>query len=242
MVGGRVERVEAMILVLDLRPVGDGETDFAERADDVVGDLRERMQFAERAAASGQREIRRLFRQRGLQFQFLAARRERGFEFHLGGVDEFAGGGLFFLGERAELFHQRGELAVRPDPRALGLFQRGEVGRGFEFGQRGLFQRINFVEKSAIKFGEVAEKDAKDTKEKRADLCWPPRQLNFKFEIERFEMIQALASVAPGLAFSAFLASVTSSPKAAASVAARSAMTLRSSAHLAAFKPSMKRL
>ena len=131
MVGGRVERVEAMIFVLDLRPVGDGETDFAERADDVVGDLRERMQFAERAAASGQGEIGRLLRQRGFEFQFLAARRQRGFQFDFGGVDEFAGGGLFLLGERAELFHQGGEFAVRPDPRALGLFQRGEVGRGF---------------------------------------------------------------------------------------------------------------
>ena len=151
MVGGRVERVETMIFVLDLRPVGDGKTDLAEAADDVVGDLRERMQFAERAAASGQREIGRLFRQRSFQFQFLAARDERGFEFHFGGVDEFAGGGLFFFRERAELFHQRGELAVRPDPRALGLFQRGEVGRGFEFRQRGLFQRFNFVEKSSHK-------------------------------------------------------------------------------------------
>ena len=146
MVGGRVERVEAMILVLDLRPVGHGETDLAERADDVVGDLRERMQFAERAAASGQREISWLFRQRGFQFQFLAARHERGFEFDLGGVDEFACGGLFFLGERAELFHQRGELAVRPDPRAFGLLQRGEVGRGAQFGERGLFQRFDFVQ------------------------------------------------------------------------------------------------
>ena len=43
MVGGRVERVEAMIFVLNLRPVSDGKTDLAERADDVVGDLRERM-------------------------------------------------------------------------------------------------------------------------------------------------------------------------------------------------------
>ena len=128
MVGGRVERVEAMILVLNLRPVGDGETNLAERADNVVGDLRERMQFAERAAASGQREIGRLFRQRGFELQFLAARGERGFEFLFGGVDELAGGGLFLFRERAELFHQRGEPAVRPDPRALGLFQRGEVG------------------------------------------------------------------------------------------------------------------
>ena len=47
MIGGRVQRVEAMIFVFDFRTVGDGETDFAEAADDVFGDLRERMEFAE---------------------------------------------------------------------------------------------------------------------------------------------------------------------------------------------------
>ena len=54
---------------------------------------------------------------------------EGGFEFLLGGVDEFAGGGLFFLRERAHLLHQRGEFAIRPDPRAFGLLQGGEIGR-----------------------------------------------------------------------------------------------------------------
>ena len=52
----------------------------------------------------------------------------------------------------------------------------------------------------------------------------------------------ALISVAPGLALSAFLAILASSLKAAASVAARSASTLRSSAHWAAFSPSIRRL
>ena len=42
-----------MILVLDLRPVGDGETKLAESAHDVFGDLRERMQFAGRAVIGG---------------------------------------------------------------------------------------------------------------------------------------------------------------------------------------------
>ena len=64
MVGGGVERVEAMILVLNLRAVGDCEADFAEDADDVFGDLRERMQLAERTATAGQSEISRLSRQR----------------------------------------------------------------------------------------------------------------------------------------------------------------------------------
>ena len=49
------------------------------------------MQFAERAAAAGQSEIGRLLRQRGFQFQFLAASGERGFEFDFRGVDELAG-------------------------------------------------------------------------------------------------------------------------------------------------------
>ena len=119
MVGGGVQRVETMILVLDFRAVGDGEADFAEAADNVLGHLGERMEFAEGAAAAGQGEIGGFLGQGGLEFEFGAAFGKRGFEFGLGGVDEFAGGGFFLLGERAELFHQRGELAVRRQSRRL---------------------------------------------------------------------------------------------------------------------------
>ena len=150
MVGGGVEGVEAMILILNLRPVGNGEAEFAESANDVLGDLCERMEFAECAAAAGQGEIGWFLGQRGLEFEFGAAFGERGFEFNLDGVDEFAGGGFFLLRERAELFHQRGELAVGAEPGALGLFERGGVGRRLEFGQRGLFQRFNFVQERHI--------------------------------------------------------------------------------------------
>ena len=129
-----------------INAVRDGETDLAEGADDVVGDLRERMQFAERAAAAGQGEIGRLFRQRGFQFEFFAAANEGGFEFDFGGVHGFAGEGLFLFGKCAEPFHQGGEFAVGAEPGAFGLLQRGEVGRGFQFGHGGLFQRFNFVE------------------------------------------------------------------------------------------------
>jgi len=97
MVGGRVKRVEAMVLVFDLRAVRHREANFAERADNVVGHLGERMQFAQRGAASGQGEIRRLLRQRGFEFKFLPAGNQRGFEFNFRGVDEFAGGGFFLL-------------------------------------------------------------------------------------------------------------------------------------------------
>ena len=51
MVGGRVQRVKAMIFVLDLRAVGHHEADLAKAADDVLGDLRQRMELAERRGA-----------------------------------------------------------------------------------------------------------------------------------------------------------------------------------------------
>ena len=88
MVRRRVQRVEAMIFVFDFRTVGDGETDLAKAADDVLGDLRERMQLAEGAAAAGQSEIGRFLGQRGFQFEFCAALGQGGFEFHFGLIDE----------------------------------------------------------------------------------------------------------------------------------------------------------
>ena len=177
MVGGRVERVETMILVLDFRAVGDDEADFAEAADDVLGHLRERMEFAKRAAASGQREIGRFLGQRSRQFEFGAAFGQRGFEGDFGSVDGFAGSGLFLLRKRAELFHQSGEPAVRANPVALGLFERGEVGRGFQVGQRGLFQRFNFVKKSGHKFPErLATKGRKEHEENSGSRGGSPHQ------------------------------------------------------------------
>ena len=151
MVGRRVQRVETMVLVLDLRAVGDDETNFAEAADDVLGHLGQRMEFAERAAAAGQGEIGRFLGQGGFEFEFAPAFGQGGFQFDLGGVDEFAGGGFLFLGKGAELFHQRGESAVRSDPGTFGLFERGEVGRGFQFREGGLLQGFNFVQQRHLK-------------------------------------------------------------------------------------------
>ncbi len=79
------------------------------------------------AAASGQGEIGWLLRQGGFEFKFGAALGEGGFQFDLGGVDGLAGGGLLFLGQRAELLHQRGELAVRAQVVDARLFERRQV-------------------------------------------------------------------------------------------------------------------
>ena len=146
MVGGRVERVETVIFVFDLGSIGHDEPDLAKAAHDVVGDLRERVQLAERAAASRQGEVGRLLWQCGFKFEFVAARSERGFEFGFGLVDELAGGRTVFLRQRPEPFQQRGEFAVRADPVALGLFERSKVRRGFQLRERGLFQRFDFVQ------------------------------------------------------------------------------------------------
>src|SRR6185295_19099849 len=70
------------------------------------------------------------------------------------------GGGFFFPGKRAELFHQRGEFAVRSDPGALGLFEGGEVGSAFKLRERGLFQRFDFVQERHNSAVEEVKKDS----------------------------------------------------------------------------------
>jgi len=62
------------------------------------------MQLAEGAAAARQREISRLLRQGGGQLELFPPGRQRGFNGRFGGVDQLAGGGLFLLGQGAELF------------------------------------------------------------------------------------------------------------------------------------------
>ena len=80
MVGGCVQRVKTMILILDLRPIGDHKPNFAEAAHYVLGDLRQRMEFAQRAAAARQREISRFVGQRRSEFQFAASFGQGSFE------------------------------------------------------------------------------------------------------------------------------------------------------------------
>ena len=128
MVCGCVEGVEAMVLVLDFRAVGDREPDFAKAADDVLGHLGEWMELSEDPPVSRQGEIGRLFGQRSFEFKFAAAVSEGGLQFRFGGVDGFASGGLFLFGQTSELFHQCREFPVRAEIVHARLFQRGRVG------------------------------------------------------------------------------------------------------------------
>src|SRR5436309_13895089 len=105
MVRGRVERIETMVLVLDFRPVSDGESDLAKAAHDVVGDLGERVKVPEHATAAGQGEVCRFLGQSGLSFDFVATARESRLKFKLRLIDQSAGSGTILLRQGTELCH-----------------------------------------------------------------------------------------------------------------------------------------
>ena len=63
MIRRRVQGVEAVILILDLRTICHHEADLAETADDIIGHLRQRVKMAEQAAAAGKGTIARALAQ-----------------------------------------------------------------------------------------------------------------------------------------------------------------------------------
>ena len=73
MVRRGIQRVETMVFVFDFGPIGDYKTNLSEASDYVLGDLRQRMKFAQGAAASGQSEISWFLGQSGVQFEFAGA-------------------------------------------------------------------------------------------------------------------------------------------------------------------------
>jgi hypothetical protein len=116
-VGGRAERVKAVILRLDLGALDDGEAGLAEDAAHLLAHEGERM----RGARPG---VRR--RERGIDGgpelggdfgvgDALQGGVELGRELGLGLVDELAHGRALLLRHGAHLLHQGGEFAVRTD-------------------------------------------------------------------------------------------------------------------------------
>ena len=112
MIGGRVQRVETMIFILDLRTVRDRETDLPEAPHNVVRDLRQRMQFPESIAPARQEKSVGFFGSRRFQFEIASPRRQRRFQFGLRDIDRFARRWFLLFRKRAELLDARGELAV----------------------------------------------------------------------------------------------------------------------------------
>lgn len=140
-----VQGIEAMIFIFDFGTIGHGKADFAEAADDIVGDLGEGVKLAQGMTSAGQGEIGGFFWQCGFEFQFATALGQGGFQFDFDLVDEFAGSGALFLREGAELFHQRSKFAIGPQESALGLIEGSQIGSRSQFAERGLFKRFDFV-------------------------------------------------------------------------------------------------
>jgi hypothetical protein len=135
-----------MHFILDFGTVGDGKADSTEASNDVLRRSAERVQSAEGAPSPWGREIRGFLGQSGLESQGGSALSEQVFEFGLDGVDGFAGGGAFLLGEGSQLLHQSRETAVGSDPGGFGLLQSRWVSRLLQVLQRGLLQRIQVRE------------------------------------------------------------------------------------------------
>lgn len=146
MVGGSVQGVEAVGFVLDLGPIGDGEADFTEGSDDILGGLSEGVESAEVGLAAWGGEVGGLFGEGGLEGEVGSALAEEVFQFRFGGIDGFAGGWAFLFGEGAQLFHEGGELSIGADPGAFGAFEGGDIGCGLEFQGGGLLEGVEIGE------------------------------------------------------------------------------------------------
>src|SRR4051794_10299661 len=138
MIGGRVERVEAMVFVFDLRTIGNHEADFTKTADDIFRGLGEGMELAERTTAAGQRKICRFLRESRTKLQFTTAVGQCRFNFSLGSIDGFTSCGFLLFGKSAQLLHQGSKLAVRAEPIDASLIEASQVGSGAQFGKRRL--------------------------------------------------------------------------------------------------------
>src|SRR5215472_9612289 len=94
MIGWRIQGVETMVFVFDFRTISNHEADFPKTADDLLGDLCERVQFAERAAATGKGEISRLLGKGCFEFEITPPLGQHRLNFCLGGIDRLSCSGF----------------------------------------------------------------------------------------------------------------------------------------------------
>ena len=141
---GHVQAGEVVVVILDLRCVSHGKTHAGEHVDDLVGDQRQGVQTTHRAGLGGQGDVHGLSGVAGGQLGLL----------HLGGggivvclhlllelVDDLAHGGALFGRNRAQILHQRGDLAVFAQ---IFLPERGQrlLGRDLTEALCGLFGQL----------------------------------------------------------------------------------------------------
>ena len=136
MIGRCVQGIEAVILILNLWSIRHHKAQLTKALDDILGHLCERMKFTQTAATARGSEIRWLRGRGRSQLNTIPCGLKGSLEFALGGVNGFTGQRTLFLGERAHLFHQAGEPAMRAEPGALGAIQGGLIRGGIQFSKR----------------------------------------------------------------------------------------------------------
>ncbi len=138
-----VERGEIIVVGLDLRAFGDGETHIAEDLHDLVVDLGQRMDPPARLAARGKREVEALFHQAARQLDFAErgfARGNRGGHAVLEAVDRGAPRFALLRAHCAEGFEELGDAALLAEGADAHLFERGFVARGLDCAEEALFE------------------------------------------------------------------------------------------------------
>ena len=120
MIGGRIERREIVVVVLDLRPFKDLETHAREHVDEHILHARDGVQRADGDAAPGHGDVHRLARELFREFLFVHARLKLGkarLQFLFQGVDLLPEGGALLGRDLTDALIERRQSA-RPAQKA----------------------------------------------------------------------------------------------------------------------------
>src|SRR5438552_4367848 len=152
MLGRRVERVEAVPFVFNVRSVSEREAHSPKNLDRPLEHLRERMERADFVLRSGQRDVDLSERIRFLlRSKLLRAQVDRGSDRTADFVEQFADDWLFFTGERFHLLAPGRNAAAAAEIFHPCGFEGLLVARGFDLAQRVVSQLFEWVHESGLK-------------------------------------------------------------------------------------------
>ena len=137
--GGDVEGLEVVVVVLDLRALGDTEAGVGEQALDTQQGAGNRVQATAGLAASGQGNVHPLGLQPGLQglaLQRTAALVDPGLELLLGLVDGLPGLGTLFLGQLTQGLELLGQQTALAEKAHAHRIQGRQIGGRVDTGRR----------------------------------------------------------------------------------------------------------
>ena len=139
MLGRDVQRREVVEIILDVRPLGDGEAHLAEDRDAFLGHLADRVQMPARPRARRQGDINRLVGEARLErdrIEIGLARCDRILDRILHPVEGLTGLLAGVAVELAQALHLRGDTALLAKRRHADSLERVEIVRRRHFGEQ----------------------------------------------------------------------------------------------------------